>query len=500
MKKLILLPLFLILLCFLVGATFTTVLNAPGEGEYTTSAIASNVFNYTAVNTEYEGFNYSLASQTGFAGIFNNTHNWTNATDGSFTTWAAAANNTWADVRFNFSGIPYGTQNSSLIQIADGSATINLSIDKNCWSQTVKQFRVNLTDNQTGADSTITSCYNGSLWETLRTSTTNAIYDVRMWWDITNHTEFKCDVLQKNQSQGNWTVLSGDIRVENGTDNLTTITLTDNTRYWWQVECEDDFSGVKGNSSAYRVLDVDIDYYILNLGANDVINFDLITGDITTIGDITADNIIVSSVNITTGNLDLAGNITVNEITADNINAQTIFINNTNEISSELTIVGIPSVSLAIPGISIGATSGDSGIIIGVGGNDFGQIFWRDEATDYFEISATDNNNPLNLQAQGGKVGIGIKNPKYYLDVNGTVGFNNTLFVINDKVGIGTETPSQNLEVVGNVNVTQNVTTLSLCLCLNGCIELGTGNITMCEGTTEYNCGVAGASFSCVAW
>ncbi len=352
MKKLILL-LLLVFLIPTVLATFTTI-NQTSPNAYATLISTSVIFNWTAINSEFEGFNFSLSNETSFSGSFNESYNWTNATDGNLSTFALPAEGNTTFIFFNFTKIP-GSQNTSVIQVKDTGETVNLSIDSACWEQVPKQIRANQSRLIT-KNSTETSCYNGSSWESLREETTGAeLYDIRAWWDVTNHTDFYCDILAKNTtSYNNWGIIANDVRSSNSSANTTTVTLTDSTRYWWKAECEDDFSGVRGNSTT-RIFDIDEIYMTFSFGAGEVINFTFDNGDIVAAGNITGNNFFGNNFfgnnffgngfNFSGGDLVISGNISVGDIitfrqgeTIDNIDDGFIKMIGKVNITGNLTI------------------------------------------------------------------------------------------------------------------------------------------------------------------
>ena len=69
--------------------------------------------------------------------------------------------------------------------------------------------------------------------------------------------------------------------------------LIGNTSLWnytWPA------SVINQTNTSVSIFDVDADYYTLSFGVNKYINFSLDTGDITTIGDIAVDDIVINTI------------------------------------------------------------------------------------------------------------------------------------------------------------------------------------------------------------
>ncbi len=101
-----------------------------------------------------------------------------------------------------------------------------------------------------------------------------------------------------------------------------------------------------------------------------------------------------------------------------------IVISDSTESNSQIIIGrtdGILNVNLAVPGIEIGATSGNTAITLGINGTDYGQIVWyADSSPDYMQITATAG-RVLALQTNGGNVGIYNTTPNHMLSVRGNI-------------------------------------------------------------------------------
>jgi len=101
-----------------------------------------------------------------------------------------------------------------------------------------------------------------------------------------------------------------------------------------------------------------------------------------------------------------------------------LWINATSETDSQLTLgPGISAVGLAVPGITIGATSGNVAIILGLDGSNFATISWEDLATDYLKIDTGASNRKIRIQQSGGLLDVGGA-----LNVTGNLTVNEYLF------------------------------------------------------------------------
>lgn len=77
-----------------------------------------------------------------------------------------------------------GSLSTSLWQVKDRGATINLTLPVNCWDEDILQFQAKQIQTNGNA---YWYCYNSSDWELLRTSdlSYNYIYEEAMWWNVT---------------------------------------------------------------------------------------------------------------------------------------------------------------------------------------------------------------------------------------------------------------------------------------------------------------------------
>ncbi|MFB6088875.1 MAG: Ig-like domain-containing protein, partial [Candidatus Aenigmatarchaeota archaeon] len=159
-----------------------------------------------ANSTSIEGYytnswtNQEDANSTSFSG------SWTdpsNATDGDWNTYS---NSTSGEMYFNYSKIT-NAQDSSLWKVKGGnnSATeTNLTISSSCWSQSILQFRANMT-----SDIVYWDCYNGSSWETLDTTTFSGgeprLYEESMIWNVSTYHSWTDP---SNATDGDWNTYS----------------------------------------------------------------------------------------------------------------------------------------------------------------------------------------------------------------------------------------------------------------------------------------------------
>jgi len=203
----------------------------------------------------------------------------------------------------------------------------NITLSSNEHNSTI--FGVNYTYLTDETQSISRHCGNGTDWWSIAaTTTTSEIYDVRMFWytaastwdldfwvdpaDYTTSTS--TDVLHNlsvnlSRAEANYTTVNcslhtrannnsapyaenanaTDMVVVNNTYPNATVTYLDGDRIWWYWACEDNQSRNIENSTV-RILDIDVDYQVLSVGANQMINFTLNTGNAVTYGTMTAAN------------------------------------------------------------------------------------------------------------------------------------------------------------------------------------------------------------------
>lgn len=150
--------------------------------------------------------------------------------------------------------------------------------------------------------------------------------------------------------------------------------------------------------------------------------------------------------------------------------SKALHIDLATEISSQAIFgPGITSVNLAVPGITISSSSGNSAIIMGIDLNNYCTMSWVDAGTDYFNIDAGTSRN-LILQSSGGNLGIGLISPETRIHIetgSKTEGVrisnlgNDSLFLAPDTVnlndifimtqngyiGLGTNSPTSPLHI-----------------------------------------------------
>jgi len=241
---------------------------------------------------------------------------------------------------FESLGIVQFNYNNSLIPINGSTYCINYSHFKNTTENPIEITAGNYSVNYaTGAITLFTNymnnsnvgvnysyyydgtqtikayCYNSSAWvNILSVSGSDEVYDLRLYYHVvsrslnfsysyrtpdqysiqttssvsvsytvldtyadSNHTKFNCSLITKNTALGNYGFNISDRIVSNGTLRNETLTAQDGERIWWYMYCEDDYDREILNSTV-RVLDVDIGYNILYLGALEYIYFVLDTG------------------------------------------------------------------------------------------------------------------------------------------------------------------------------------------------------------------------------
>ena len=100
-----------------------------------------------------------------------------------------------------------------------------------------------------------------------------------------------------------------------------------------------------------------------------------------------------------------------------------IVVSYTTEANSQIALgppLGIAAVNLSVPVIEIGATSGNTAIILVINATDYCMIDWYgDGSPDYMRITTPSSSRVLALQTSGGKVGIYNATPDHMLSVNG---------------------------------------------------------------------------------
>ena len=111
-----------------------------------------------------------------------------------------------------------------------------------------------------------------------------------------------CSVWNRSSSGGVASQLFADLNVTNATFANRTASLAEGRTYWY-INCST--RGLNGNEnlsfkSDERVLDIDLDYFTLSLGANSVINFTLDTGKIVASNNISTSQHLFVTGNITT--------------------------------------------------------------------------------------------------------------------------------------------------------------------------------------------------------
>ena len=173
----------------------STTLNLTGYG---VSGNASICYQESAnVSTACGGLN---------TGIYGSSGTWTNLSKTYDGDWDTYGKTTSADVFVyaNYSK-PTNSLNSSLWQVKDQDAIINLTIPNNCWSQSYLQFR-GWIDAFVGPFTRVYwHCYNGTAWQQLRVSSNQEgyiayVYEEAMIWNITSVTYPSNVTLQVNNS------------------------------------------------------------------------------------------------------------------------------------------------------------------------------------------------------------------------------------------------------------------------------------------------------------
>ncbi|MFH1173689.1 MAG: LamG-like jellyroll fold domain-containing protein, partial [archaeon] len=95
---------------------------------------------------------------------------------------------------------PARAQSTSLWQVKDNEATMNLSLPQLCWDQTSLQLRAESDQHNTD---TYWQCWNSTDWQTLRSYLSSArIWEEGMWWNISRTTVS----VGGTSNSTNWTV------------------------------------------------------------------------------------------------------------------------------------------------------------------------------------------------------------------------------------------------------------------------------------------------------
>ncbi len=267
-------------------------------------------------------------------------HSWKNFTDGDYSTYALV-NGTFY---MNYSKRVDDYSSLSLWQVkynASGGSddTVNHSLSSDCWDQ--DSTKVILKVNTTNV-SNAHYCYSGTWDIFVGIQTEQAVYEESMWWytkgrtynisyslvtptgttdsdyypsDLAtinftlhindtnadmNHSTYNCSLYTRMNNTASYTVnMSGIVITNNTNHNGTTVTFNDGDRAWWHWGCEDNYSRAIFNTSS-RIIDIDLVYYTLSLGATKTINLSLDIGEIVIKGGITVANITLRNETFTT--------------------------------------------------------------------------------------------------------------------------------------------------------------------------------------------------------
>ncbi len=278
------------------------------------------------------------ADQTNFTGESDNSiaYNHSAFTDGNYDTYALV-NGTYY---MNYSKKVDDYSSLSKWQVKYNSSggisdTVNHSIPSDCWSQdsTKVILKVNTTFNSTSTTNAH-YCYSGTWDRRGAIQDNSAVYEESMWWYVngrtydisyslvsptgttdadyypssstainfslnindtnanTNHSTFNCSLYTRvNNNSADYTLNISDMVIVNNTQfNGTTGNFNDRDRIWWKWSCGDNHSRIIFNTSV-RIIDIDLVYYTMSLGANKVINLSFDSGEIVTKGGVTAANL-----------------------------------------------------------------------------------------------------------------------------------------------------------------------------------------------------------------
>ena len=279
-------------------------------------------------------------------------YNDTAFTDGDYNTYALA-NGTFY---MNYTKLVDVTS-LSLWQVkynsSGGPDTVNHSIPSDCWgwNEIKITLKVNVSENSTGGVSPGNAhyCYSGT-WDRIgEIQAGKAIYEEAIWWYVNgrtynisyntdkpaayatltkaavnfsiyindtladeNHTTYNASLYTRMNNTAPYTLNVSGIVVINGSFNNATITFSDGDRVWWYWNLTDNHSRVI-ESTDVRVFDIDVAYNILSIGANQVINLSTDSGEIVTMGGLTAANLTLIGSMTSVGNSNITGNLTIGD-------------------------------------------------------------------------------------------------------------------------------------------------------------------------------------------
>ena len=136
-------------------------------------------------------------------------------------------------------------------------------------------------------------------------TSTSVLYNLTANWTgstVITANKVNCSLYIKNSTAGSYVQNTTTKQLINttATEGYINVTLVmpDKHRYWSYWSCKNDASVAVGNSTPV-IIDVDTTYDLLSLGANGVINMSTTTGNIVTIGSITASGMTIDSLKLT---------------------------------------------------------------------------------------------------------------------------------------------------------------------------------------------------------
>ena len=123
-------------------------------------------------------------------------------------------------------------------------------------------------------------------YNVLGSTTVNFSFSVNTTGNFLNSTEqLSCDIQNRSSSLNNFSNMLS-LNVTNATFTNKTVTLNDDTRYFWRVNCSTVFNPTSDISNA-KIVDIDVEE-IQEYNFNEVINFSLANGNATFKGSVTA--------------------------------------------------------------------------------------------------------------------------------------------------------------------------------------------------------------------